>query len=226
MSEVNEAFARVVEVLREMLAAGQALPPSLGGVPVDVRQLSPSEAAADEVGAFDRAQFFITGTPPPVAEATEAAPVTSYEKWEKHPLNEVRVASITCHVSPDAGLEQLRDFLAGTSERLTVAIYDFHSEEVFDALLVAASAAGTLNLIIDPDRKKPDETTEGEFKQRLKDELDEGFKEWSWAATGGTKPLFLNSYHTKVTVRDRCSRQTTTSTRRGLFRKGLSLRLE
>lgn len=246
MSEVNQAFERVVAVLHErreqleayegvvkgsarpgyrlvggvltetpaivvtverklparMLDDGQAIPQSLDGVPVDVRQLNPSEVVSPESGSFDLAQFFITGAPPPLAEAAEAAPALSYEEWDEHPLNEVRVASITCHVSPDAGLEQLRDFLAGTSERLTVAIYDFHSEEVFDALIAAASAAGTLNLIIDPDRKKPDETTEGEFRQRLKDELDGGLKEWSWAATGGKEPLFLNSYHTKVTVRD------------------------
>jgi phosphatidylserine/phosphatidylglycerophosphate/cardiolipin synthase-like enzyme len=199
---LTETPALVVTVERKlpaaMLADGEVIPTSLGGVPVDVRQAGPAPADGDGA-AFDWEHFFTNGAPPPTAEA---APVLSYERWEKHPLAETRVRSITCHVSPDAGLEQLQAFLAETSERLTAAIYDFHSEEVFEALLSAAEAGGELSLIIDPDKKKPDETTEGGFQKRLKTRLKEGFKNWSWAATGGPEPLFLNSYHTKVTVRD------------------------
>src|SRR5262249_15259462 len=72
--------------------------------------------------------------------------------------------AITCHASPDAGWPTLRDFLAGTQQKLTVGMYDFTSAHILDTVEQALGGHKKMQLVLDhpspnPTRDQTDEET-------------------------------------------------------------------
>src|SRR6266545_2211424 len=123
--------ALVVEVAAKRppgaVAPAELIPREVGGVPVDVQQADPATLLA----------------PPRVADSwrwvfepisLEAAPSIGYRKPEGVALDPAEVRRIVCHIGPDCGWSTLEPFLAGTRERLTVAMFDFYAEHIIKAL--------------------------------------------------------------------------------------------
>lgn len=157
-------------------------------------------------------EAFLTETEAPV---DFAPPRTgNYEKLDpdKLPLVNEKMKATIC-VSPEAGWGELKDFLDGTQERLTIGMYQFTAPHVFEAIRDAVSGRGrTLELVLHPIPEPPAKS--GTKANDLK-EIDEVLKplkkllktrfKFSWA-TLNTKAqpdgLWASAYHIKVVVRD------------------------
>lgn len=200
------------------------LPDSVDGYAVDVREASPlKQLELTNPGGYQAA---ITNIPPeqrvarfsdeqrlvPIAEATAvealaaAKPPLAYTGPDGVALTPVEDQfTVTCCASPDAGWPTLSAFLAGTTEQLTVGLYDFTSAHILDA--VNADLAGKkLDLVLDHPSKNPtadqtDEETEASLASTLGDNL-----RFAWALEGADPfaavAIFPNAYHIKVAVRD------------------------
>lgn len=118
---------------------------------------------------------------------------------------DVSGVSITLSASPDSAWKTLSGFLAGTTEKLTVGMYDFTSAHVL-ATVEKTLAGKTLKIVLDHPSKNPtadqtDETTVTDLASTLGDGLEE-----AWALDR-MDPLaaawvFPTAYHIKVAVRD------------------------
>ena len=66
----------------------------------------------------------------------EAAPNIHYSPPDPDAvsLREVKVHNITCHIGPDSGWSTLRSFLEGTTEKLTVAMYEFYADHIIETV--------------------------------------------------------------------------------------------
>lgn len=210
------------------------LPPSLEGFPVDVKSASPVELLMARSGSDGKdlketakvlpdariAEFnsllFALGQERGLNEDeasaaesfTEAISDIGYREPSNAHLNEVTGAmTVTCHVSPDAGWTMLRRFLDNTSNRLTIAMYDFTAPHIVRRLRSAMShASGSLKLILGPNASlgsgtKADDLPEETVVNRLEKALRQRF-EHIFAVVSGRRRVFANSYHIKVAVRD------------------------
>lgn len=131
------------------------------------------------------------------------APPTSCPALKRIPL---KGATITAHVSPDAGFKTLSNFLTGTKKSLKVGMYDFTSGPILKNFISALGGSKELQLVLDnpapnPTRNQTDWTTVQELKSRLDSRAniaralvrtDKFASEW----------LFPSAYHIKVIVRD------------------------
>jgi len=84
-----------------------------------------------------------------VQRATQIARTSHAKKPEipyvpaKAPLVPMKVSGrIVAHVSPDAGLETLEEFLAGTTKSLTIGMYDFTSGRILASIEKALAMPG------------------------------------------------------------------------------------
>jgi hypothetical protein len=123
---------------------------------------------------------------------------------------------LTICVSPEAGWGELETFLAGTKERLTVAMYQFTAPHIFDAVEAAVTPAGReFELVLHPIPEKPpargvkanDLKEEEEVIDPLKNKLKKRF-EMAWAtlvSNAHPEGLWASAYHIKVAVRDGAS---------------------
>jgi PLD-like domain len=128
------------------------------------------------------------------------------------PLIDEPMKATIC-VSPEAGWGELETFLAGTKERLTVAMYQFTAPHIFEAVRAAVSPAGrTFELVLHPRPEKPprsgvkanDLDEEDGVLKPLTKKMKDRFKV-SWATlTSKATPdgLWASAYHIKVAVRD------------------------
>ena len=115
--------------------------------------------------------------------------------------------TFVAHLSPDAGWPELKRFLAQTTSRLTVGMYDFTAPHIVEAVKAAVkSSQRRFNLVIQSgsatggDAKKddiPDEQVVETFKTLLRAR----FKH-AWASVSGPSRLFASAYHIKVAVRN------------------------
>jgi hypothetical protein len=209
-------------------AEGELLPAEVGGVPVDVRQASPAKALELEDPATYAAglrlapnlgsvphfpdERTLTGVRPAAAAsahaqlAAVAKPELTYSSPSGVTLDPVEAqATITLSASPDTGWPVLKAFLAGTTQTLTVGLYDFTSAHVLQA--VTDSLAGKqLNLVLDHPGKNPtadqtDPTTVSDLRQALGQDFTQ-----AWALTrtdpDATAWIYPTAYHIKVAVRD------------------------
>jgi hypothetical protein len=120
---------------------------------------------------------------------------------------------LTICVSPEAGWGELETFLGGTTETLTVAMYQFTAPHIFEAVENAVKPAGrTLELILHPVPEKPaksgvkanDLNEEDEVITPLEKALKKRFEQ-TWAtlvSKANPDGLFASAYHIKVAVRD------------------------
>lgn len=120
---------------------------------------------------------------------------------------------LTVCVSPEAGWAELEAFLAGTEERLTVAMYQFTAPHIFKAIRDAVAPEGrTLKLVLHPVPETPPKggVKAHDLKEKeqvltpLRNALGDRFA-FSWAtlhSRAQPEGLWASAYHIKVAVRD------------------------
>lgn len=218
------AIVVTVEQKGDLVPERDRLPEKLDGFAVDVREASPMklleltdpsgyEAIADRLPAEQRVarfadeQLFQATRPVPAARTAGAAkPTLPYEPAAGGDLSPVDDEfTVTCHASPDAGWPTLSRFLAATSDRLTVGLYDFTSAHVLSGLQ-SALAGKRLELVLDhPGRNPTADQSDEETHTALETTLG-GDLRFAWALEGSdplaAAAIFPNAYHIKVAVRD------------------------
>jgi hypothetical protein len=120
---------------------------------------------------------------------------------------------LTICVSPEAGWGELETFLAGTTRRLTVAMYQFTAPHIFEAVSAAVTPPGrNFELVLHPVPEKPpksgvkaqDLNEEDQVLDPLTEQLKNRF-EMAWAtlhSKAHPDGLWASAYHIKVAVRD------------------------
>ena len=205
--------------------AAPALPASVEGIPVEIRQPNAfdqarmtqpamfSKLAAHrpelEQGAFT--EFSAQAGPSPADELAPQLLSTKPQIPYTEPPDGTRLKpisgpiAVTCHASPDAGWPTLKSFLQGTQQTLTIGIYYFtagHILQEFEKSLAGKKVTMTL------DHPAPNPTadqSDDQTVQDLSDTFGANFKQ-AWALVK-TSPkvvdwIFPNAYHIKVAVRD------------------------
>jgi hypothetical protein len=101
----------------------------------------------------------------------------------------------------------LRGFLLGTNERLTLTMYEFTARHVLDTLVEALNGDRLMNFILDAGHQDTsgNDVSKDEVIQVLSGALDERLR-FVWAAVADdsvtSAAFFKNAYHIKVAVRD------------------------
>jgi hypothetical protein len=237
---ITDEPAIVLTVRRKLdesrLKIEELLPRSLDNVRVDIEAATPldqlrlsdnaesnrlAEVFAEEKGLEPTfTALSLAGEAAGITDASEAGldvlealSDITYEPPPDVTLAEVTDAmTVTCHVSPDAGWPTLSDFLDATSERLTIAMYDFTAPHILRRIRSAMShAGGVLRLILGPGQSLPkpgseestkaDDLPERTIIRRLASTLRQRFQN-TWASVGNPDGVFAKSYHIKVAVRD------------------------
>lgn len=111
-------------------------------------------------------------------------------------LEEMKVSKITCHVGPDSGWKTLKPFLEGTTQSLTVAMYEFYAPHIIEKVKEKGTTSNSsLNMILQVSSN--DEEIKTVLTQSWGTRLN-----FAKASVSGSNRIFNNSYHTKVAVRD------------------------
>jgi hypothetical protein len=138
----------------------------------------------------------------------------SYEPLDPSKLTLVNEKmKVTICVSPEAGWGELKDFLAGTKQRLTVGMYQFTAPHIFDAVMEAVKGPGrSLELVLhpipEPPAKSGTKAKDLREKEGVLAPLQRALKErfsFSWAtlhSKAHPDGLWASAYHIKVAVRD------------------------
>ena len=191
------------------------------GVPVTVVDATPEE----QIAALQKREGVVSfGMEVPAISAFErmlrdvalefAPPKTgNYEPLQPPdlPLVEERM-HITLCVSPEAGWQELENFLNGTQERLTVAMYQFTAPHIFAAVQDSlGTGERSMELVLHPRPEAPaksgvkaNELPEEEIIGKIGETLGNRFK-MSWATLESKEHpdgLWASAYHIKVAVRD------------------------
>jgi hypothetical protein len=118
----------------------------------------------------------------------------------------LRQATITAHVSPDAGLATLESFLSGTKESQVVGMYDFTSGTILQTFKTVLVGQKTLQMVLDNPAPNP---TRDQTDTQTVDELDQALGGRAGIARALDRPdvfasawMFPYAYHVKVIVRD------------------------
>lgn len=130
-----------------------------------------------------------------------------YEPAPNAPLDTIATTTtITAHVSPDAGLATLQNFLAGTQRSLVIGMYDFTSGLILKTFLSDLTGNKTLQMVLDnpapnPTRDQTDTQTVNELDRQLggRAKITRALvRSDAYAAVW----MFPYAYHIKVIVRD------------------------
>lgn len=224
------AIVATVDKKLDGLTPKQKLPAEVEDVPVDVREATGMQRlrAADPAAyalmvTHERGQFHSPhwkneravsdGKPIPrpqhSARGTEAKKEQiKYTAPPNMPLAPVtRSMTIIAHASPEDGYPVLTDFLAKTTSHLTVAMYDFTSGDLLNAMKAAISSAGgrPFQMVLDhPPHNQTANQTDDVTVQDLR-QADPKAKV-CWALEDhdpkATKWIYPTAYHIKVIVRD------------------------
>ena len=181
----------------DLQRSGQmALPQSFGGYPIQLseptlRQLLNSATARS-------AEFFALPDKLRAEEIVYAPPNIPLATVDER-------MQLTLHMSPDAGWPCLKAFIADSSERLVIGMYDFGAPHILDAIL-AQSGLKELVLVMQRGESlgtgtKKDDRTDSEVAQALSDRFGERFH-FGWVKLGIKNGWVANSYHIKVAVQD------------------------
>lgn len=227
------AIVATVDKKLDGLTPNQKLPAEVEDVPVDVREatgmqrLRAADPAAhalmiahgrnefrepdwnDERSVSDGKRLPPTSKLRPASGGKNAKkPSLPYSAPPKLPLNPVtRPMTIIAHASPENGYPVLTDFLAKTTSRLTIAMYDFTSGDILNAMKAAISPGSgrPLQMVLDhpprnPTANQPDDVTAADLMKADKNATV------YWALTRNdpkaTKWIYPSAYHIKVIVRD------------------------
>lgn len=117
-----------------------------------------------------------------------------------------RNMTIIAHASPDDGFPVLTDFLAQTRNHLTVAMYDFTSAELLDAVTTAIKPGSKpFQMVLDHPPRNDTANQTDEVTAQMLEEAEPNAKV-NWALTRNdpkaTEWIFPSAYHIKVAVRD------------------------
>jgi hypothetical protein len=223
------AIVAVVAKKRDVRVENQ-LPVTIEGFHVDVRQATflervraedlgrYAELAADAPEEYQVAQPEFESIPNTGAVTATALdeelaarppkPQIQY-KPAAQPLTAIEAPmSILCHVSPDAGWTQLKNFLGSVRSKLVVGMYDFTSAHILQQLETsfrASAAEMTLTLddpsVVNPSADQPDTQTVSD----LASVLGKNFRE-AWALVRSSRMaqewIYPSAYHIKVAVAD------------------------
>lgn len=185
----------------ELERAGIAvLPKTYQGLPVQVTPPSVEELVRVERG-------------PDLGEAALRVPGVRTEEILYQPPAGAELAPIddemrvVAHVSPDAGWNQLKEFLSACRESLTVGMYDFGAPHIVDALTALADRSRLrLRLVMQRGQSvgkgtKVDDLTDDEVVETLSEAFGDRFQN-AWVKIGSVNGWVASSYHIKVAVRD------------------------
>jgi len=228
----KEAIVATVHTKKKTLAPGEALPNSVGGVPVDVREATPYQRlrAADPGSAaiamaYGRQELNepvwpgelempsgkqLAGKPAPshVALTVHARkPQVQYTPAPNTPLDPVEdTITITTAVSPDCGLDTLNKFLDATKSSLVIGMYDFTSGLILSTFEKELTGTRALQMVLDnPPLNHTANQSDPETMQTLQEALGARFQ-FNWALERNdihvNAWVFPSAYHIKVIVRD------------------------
>ena len=115
-------------------------------------------------------------------------------------------ATITAHVSPDAGLATLSSFLSGTQKSLVIGMYDFTSGVILQTFKTVLDGQKTLQMVLDNPAPNP---TRDQTDTQTVEQLDEALGARADIARALDRTdvfasawMFPYAYHIKVIVRD------------------------
>jgi phosphatidylserine/phosphatidylglycerophosphate/cardiolipin synthase-like enzyme len=226
------AIVATVHTKKKVLHRGDALPNSLAGIPVDVREATPyqrlratdpqSAAIAMTYGRPEMREPVWPGElempsgkplasksdPSHIALAAHARkPHVPYIPPKGVSLDPIKGAmTITAAVSPDCGLATLDAFLAATRSSLIIGMYDFTSGHILQTFERVLDGNRSLEMVLDnPALNHTADQSDPETVQALRESLNSRFK-FEWALERGdrhvTAWVFPSAYHIKVIVRD------------------------
>ncbi len=187
----------------DLNAAGmEELPATFGGMKVQVTDPTIAELISAEKG-FAASEALALNVDALTAEIT-------YKPPKKPGLKRVKAKmTVIAHVSPDAGWTQLKDFLKGTTNTLTVGMYDFGARHIADAIETAGRKSGfkSMTLTLQPGQSvgsgtKANDLTDKEAVEALQEALGKKFRN-AWVKIGVVNGWVASSYHIKVAVRDK-----------------------
>jgi phosphatidylserine/phosphatidylglycerophosphate/cardiolipin synthase-like enzyme len=173
------AIVVTVHTKKKDLARGEALPDSIGGIPVDVREARPYQrlraedpASAEIAMNYGRQELhepvwpgeleMPSGKPlaskpaeshPELAQAAARRPAKSelgYTAPDGFSLSEIDdTMTITTAVSPDCGFQVLEVFLNQTTSSLVIAMYDFTSGPILALFDKVLAGDQQLQMVVD-----------------------------------------------------------------------------
>jgi hypothetical protein len=225
--------AIVVTVDRKLddLPPQDRLPETIEGFSVDVRQASPlqrlratnptlyASVAASVSPELERPTFpyerDLSGQSlAPLAATVEAMRRPSKQQLRYVPPDGAPLRAITdemtiiCHASPDAGWPTLKEFLEGTTDSLTVGMYDFTSTHIAESVQsILKKNRRTLSLVLDhPPTKTTREQTDDQTVEDLESTLGSRLS-FAWATgTIGSEGGYLD-LPLRLPYQGRCPRQ-------------------
>jgi phosphatidylserine/phosphatidylglycerophosphate/cardiolipin synthase-like enzyme len=171
------------------------LPSSFGGYSVEVRPAS----LADQLARSTEALVAEAVTSVMYDDSARTGPDFSFD-----PIDEEM--KVVCHVGPERSFEILKPFLEDSSEELISSMYQFYAEHIADAVQAALDKGVAMQIVLDPQTRDPQsgKTAPGDF------ERSDTFNKWATDSKFdrifvplGSNGLVANSYHIKVTVRDK-----------------------
>ena len=220
-----------VDNKRKDVSAEDKVPPLVGGYPTDVRQASPmhrlrasnpelyAQVAATAAPEFQRPVFPFerdaTGEFVAPAIAETAAEVAA-RKPRKDPLPYTPPANrplgpitdeftITCHASPDAGWPTLQPFIAATTQRLTMAMYEFTAPYIVETVIGSLKSKRLQLVLDDPSDPKKRDQTNDDTQAQLAGGIGTALS-FAWALDADdphvSAAIFPRAYHIKVVIRD------------------------
>ncbi len=194
-----------------------SIPKTIDGIVTDVDNVSPFEfvrKSAFETMALSLPGLALQGNKYLVDSAEFEAiaslqPVIGYVKPANVHLDAVEEEmTVICHVSPEQGWKQLKQFLTGVTDELRVGMYDFSTTGIRDALKAIAADHKKISLVYDGKSaagvgsgNKKDDVLEDAIIDAISVAADSGKFEHVKAKLG-RNGLFANAYHIKVAVKD------------------------
>jgi PLD-like domain len=203
------AIVVTVHTKKKDLGPGEALPDSIDGVPVDVREARPYQrlraedpASADIAMSYGRQELHEPAWPgelempsgkplasrPPEShpELAQAAarrprkPEISYTAPDA--LTEINdTMTLTTAVSPDCGFQVLEDFLTQTTSSLVIAMYDFTSGPILALFGKVLGDDQQLQMVLDhPSLNPTQDQSDDETVEALQEKLGARFR-FNWA---------------------------------------------
>jgi hypothetical protein len=210
----------------DLQAVQNKLPPSIGGIPIDVRP-DPRSTSAGPAAATGMLLAMPSGTVREEEAVPDIPGEVVFEEAQlaglaamvrKRHVNYVPAPGVTLdpitakmtlilHASPEQGWTQLQAFLRGIGKDLIVGMYEFTAPHVESALLKALGGSDKLTLTLDSPPEPPNkreqtvEKTHDDLAKSLKKRLSFA---WALAGLGREAPAeaFPTSYHIKVAVKD------------------------
>lgn len=205
----TEAVVVVVDPRMSMESADPhealRIPRQINGVPVDI-----TVGGATAVFRALERRADLGPEAMPIAELfQEKVPVIGYEKPTDVTLPEVaEPMEVTCHVSPDDGWPNLKEFLDRTNKTITLGMFDLTAPHIVEKFKVLGARPGfRMNLAIQMGmagglgKEKKNDIPEDQFIAGMGDIMGKRFRQ-AYVDVSGPDRTFASAYHIKVAVRD------------------------